>query len=175
MKRVFIILGIIAALLLLGFFGLRFWTKSGSPEAEVVIDQDGFRVKVDYCRPYKKGRTIFGGLVPYGKVWRTGANEATIIELAQDVTIAGKPLNAGQYSLWTIPTPDKWMIIFNRETGQWGTNYNATEDVLRVPVSSRKHSLPVDQFTISFDAQKEGANMLLTWDETEAVVPIQRR
>jgi hypothetical protein len=175
MKRVLVILAIIAAILLVGFFALRSWTKSSSPEAIAQFNQDGLSVKVDYCQPYKKGRPIFGGLVPYGKVWRTGANEATVIEFEQNVNVAGKALSAGHYSLWTIPTQNGWTAIFNREVGQWGTNYNEAEDVLRVPITSQKHSPMTEQFTINFVPQVGGADMFLIWDETEAIVPIRKQ
>jgi Protein of unknown function (DUF2911) len=174
MKRVLIILGILAAVLLVAFFAMRTITKSGSPAAVAQTNQNGLTVKVNYCQPYKKGRIIFGSLVPYEKVWRTGANEATTIEFGQDVTIVGKPLKAGTYSLWSIPFEGGWQIIFNRETGQWGTNYNQAEDVLRVMVTSRPHSPMLEQFTISFAPAAEGTDMLLAWDETEAVVPIRK-
>ena len=175
MKRLLIILGIIAAVVLIGFFTLRSWTKSGSPEAVAQIDQNGLKIKVDYCQPYRKGRKIFGGLVPYGKVWRTGANEATVIDLNQNVTVAGQPLDKGEYSLWTIPSPDGWIAIFNGETGQWGTSYDQTKDILRVPVVARKHSPVTEQFYISFRPAGNSTEMVLVWDETEAIVPIQKR
>ncbi|GAB3491055.1 DUF2911 domain-containing protein [Spirosoma knui] len=175
MKRIFIIIGSIAAVLLIAFFVLRSLTKSNSPESIAEIDQNGFHVKVDYCQPYKKGRKIFGGLVPYGQVWRTGANEATVIEFNQDVAVAGQPLDKGEYSLWTIPSEQGWIAIFNRETGQWGTNYDQTKDVLRVPIVSRKHSPPAEQFYITFVPASNGTDMVLAWDETEAIVPIQKR
>ena len=90
------------------------------------------------------------------------------------MTVAGQPLKAGDYSLWTIPSQQGWIAIFNGETGQWGTNYDKEEDVLRVPVVARQHSPTAEQFTISFVPQSDGADMLLTWDETEAVVPIRK-
>lgn len=174
MKRILIILGVIVAVLLIAFLGIRTFTKSKSPEARAEINQNGWTASVDYCRPYKNGRTIFGGLVPYGQVWRTGANEATIITLGQDVTVAGQPLKAGKYSLWTIPSQQGWIVIFNGETGQWGTNYDQKQDVLRVPVVARPHSPVAEQFTISFVDNPAGADMLLTWDQTEAVVPFRK-
>ncbi len=175
MKRLLIILGVIAAVVLIGFFVLRGWTKSGSPEAIAQVDQNGLKIKVDYCQPYKKGRKIFGGLIPYGKVWRTGANEATIVDFDQDVLVAGQPLEEGEYSLWTIPSQDGWIAIINRETGQWGTNYDQTKDVLRVPIVARKHSPVAEQFYISFSPVANGTSMILAWDETEAIIPIQKR
>ncbi|RCR69151.1 DUF2911 domain-containing protein [Larkinella punicea] len=175
MKKVLWIVGGLAVLVLIGYFGLRSFTKSSSPEAVATSDQNGVQVKVEYCQPYKKGRKIFGGLVPYGEVWRTGANEATIITIDQNVTVAGQPLDEGEYSLWTIPSEGSWMVIFNRETGQWGTSYDQTKDVLRVPVAARKRNAVAEQFYISFAPQAGGSDMLLAWDQTEAIVPIRLR
>lgn len=175
MKRILIILGLIAVVVVVGFYSIRTWTKRASPEATAQVDQNGLSIKVDYCQPYKKGRKIFGGLVPYGQVWRTGANEATVIELEQNVTVAGQPLDKGSYSFWTIPSPNGWIAIFNSETGQWGTSYDQTKDVLRVPIVSRKHSPTAEQFYISFSPSAQGSDMLLTWEDTEAVVPFLKR
>ncbi|RYC71827.1 MULTISPECIES: DUF2911 domain-containing protein [Spirosoma] len=174
MKRIGIILAIIGAVLIVAFFALRTFTKSASPEAVAQFDQNGFTLKVDYCRPARKGRPIFGGLVPYGEVWRTGANEATVIHLGQDVILAGQSLKAGDYSLWTIPSPQGWTVIINGETGQWGTNYDQKQDVMRVQVNTRPHTPPMEQFLISFVPASNGADMLLTWDQTEAIVPIRQ-
>lgn len=175
MKRILIIIGVIAAIVLIGFFSLRSWTKSGSPEAIAEIDQNGLKIKVEYSQPYKKGRKIFGSLVPYGQVWRTGANEATVVELEQNSVVAGQLLDKGEYSLWTIPSADSWIAIFNKETGQWGTKYDQTKDVLRVPVAARKHSPKAEQFYITFRPSANGTDMVLIWDETEAIIPIQKR
>lgn len=174
MKRVLIILGIIAAVLLIAFFVLRTATKSSSPEAVAQINQNGLTVKVDYGQPSKKGREIFGGLVPYGQVWRTGANEATILAVNQDVTLAGQPLKAGKYTLWTIPSQQGWIAVINRETGQWGTMYDKEKDVFRAPVVSRPHNPMTEKFTISFAPVAGGVDMILAWDQTEAVVPIRK-
>jgi hypothetical protein len=174
MKRILIILGILAAVLLIAFSILRYLTKSNSPAATVETTQNGLTVKVDYCRPYKKGRVIFGDLVPYQKVWRTGANEATVIEFNQPVTIMGNSLKAGKYSLWSVPFANGWQAIFNRETGQWGTNYDYTQDALRVMVSTRPHSPMAEQFTISFAPATGGTDLILAWDTTEAVIPIRQ-
>lgn len=174
MKRILIILGVLATVLLVAFFVLRSVTKSNSPAATAETSQNGLTVKVDYCRPYKKGRTIFGDLVPYQKVWRTGANEATVIEFNKPVTIMGKSLKAGKYSLWSVPFPNGWQAIFNRETGQWGTNYDYTQDELRVMVNTRPHSPVAEQFTISFAPATGGTDLILAWDTTEAVIPIRQ-
>ena len=175
MRRTLRILGITAAVLIIAFVGFRLFTKQSSPEAVAEVNQNGFAIRVDYCRPYKKGRDIFGGLVPYEEVWRTGANEATLIKLGQDVTIGGKPLKAGTYSLWSIPFKGGWIMIFNGQTGQWGTQYDSSKDVLRVLVTNRKRNPPLEQFTIDFQPQTGGADMLLAWDDTEAVVPFRKQ
>jgi hypothetical protein len=108
-----------------------------SPNAAVSQTIGTTEVRITYGRPSVKGRTIFAedGLVPYGDVWRTGANEATTFSVSSDVTIAGEPLSAGTYSLYTIPGPDTWTIIFNNTANQWGTNYDESKDALRVEVS----------------------------------------
>ncbi|WP_128545719.1 DUF2911 domain-containing protein [Larkinella soli] len=175
MKKVLWIIGIILVAVVAIFIGFRSYTKSFSPSATAEIDQNGLSVKVDYSQPSKKGRKVFGSLVPYGEVWRTGANEATIIDFDQNVVVAGQPLDEGEYSLWTIPSEGNWIVIFNRETGQWGTQYDQTKDVLRVPVMARARKPAQEQFFISFAPQTGGTDMLLTWDETEVVVPIRKR
>jgi len=110
-----------------------------SPKAAVVQTVGFTDVRIDYSRPGVKGREIWGGLVPYGKVWRAGANEATTISFSTDVKINGKTLKAGKYGFFTIPTKDKWTIIFNKIADQWGAfEYNEAEDVLRVDVTPEK-------------------------------------
>lgn len=174
MKKILKISAIVIAVLLVAFLGLRTFTKSKSPEATLENTHNGLNVKVTYCQPAKKGRVIFGELLPYGKVWRTGANEATLIRFGQDVNVAGKPLAKGDYSLWTIPGPTGWTAIFNKKTGQWGTTYDEKEDALRVPIVSQKHSPMAELFTMRFAPDGNGTNLILFWDETEAVIPISK-
>lgn len=174
MKKALRIIAIVVAVLLIAFLGLRTFTKSKSPEAVIENTHNGLNVKVTYCQPSKRGRVIFGELLPFGEVWRTGANEATIISFGQDVRIAGEPLAKGDYSLWTIPGQNGWTAIFNKETGQWGTTYDEKQDALRVPIVSRKHSPMAEQFTMTFAPDSAGTNLVLFWDETEAVVPISK-
>ncbi|WP_448518357.1 DUF2911 domain-containing protein [Rhodoflexus sp.] len=174
MRKWFKILAGTIVILLMAFFGLRTWTKSHSPEKQAKITKNGFTAEVNYCSPAKKGRNIFGHLVPYDKVWRTGANEATIISLAQDTEIAGSVLPKGSYSLWTIPNPSEWIVIFNRETGQWGTNYNSKEDVLKIKVAAVRSAEPVENFTISFLSSGRDIQMVLAWDSTTVAVPMQK-
>jgi hypothetical protein len=154
------------------FFLLRF-SASRSPKAVAESSQNGVSVSVKYCQPSKKGRVIFGGLVPFGKVWRTGANAATSIELNRDTVVAGQPLPKGRYSLFTIPTPTDWTVILNRQAGQWGVFYKEEKDALRVTVPTRAYAQGAEQFFIGFEPQPGGMNMLLTWDETQVVVPFR--
>lgn len=172
MNKVVKIILIIAAVLVVAYFGLKTFTKSKSPAETAKFDQNGLNVQVDYCRPYKNGREIFGKLLPYGEVWRTGANEATIFDVKQDIKVGDKALKAGKYTLWTIPNADKWTIILNSETGQWGTNYDEKKDVLRVDVPVGKSAEMMEQFKIDFAAAATGAEMILRWDNTEVKVPI---
>lgn len=171
-KTVKIIL-ISVVVLALAFFGYMTFTKSKSPADTARFDQNGLSVQVDYCQPYKKDRVVFGQLVPYGKVWRTGANEATIFEVKQDVKIADKPLKAGKYSLWTIPNTDSWTIILNSQTGQWGTMYDDTKDVMRVNVPAGKTTETVEQFKIDFAPAAGGTDMQMRWENTEVKVPVR--
>lgn len=152
--------------------------KSFSPEDEVVYEQGDLRVKVFYNRPYKKGREIFGALVPYDQVWRTGANEATTFETNKPLLIDGKKLNQGKYSLWTIPSEESWTVIFNSEHGQWGlnsqgkVNRDPSRDVLQVNVIPVKQERQFEQFTISFEKSGEDFEMVLVWDKTVVAVPM---
>lgn len=152
-------------------------TKSFSPEDHVVFNQGDLTVKVFYNRPYKKERKIFGALVPYNEVWRTGANEATVFETNKTLKIEGKTLRAGTYSLWTIPRPDIWTFIFNSEHGQWGINSDGEanrqpeRDVLKVDVTAVEQEQVFEQFTISFNKSGEDAEMVLAWDKTVVAMP----
>lgn len=175
-KTLLIIIGILL-FLLLGFFGLKMYTKSFSPETLTEYNKGGMDVKVNYGKPAKKGRYIFGreqdkALLPYGKVWRTGANEATVIEFSQSVLFAGTAVAAGKYSLWTIPEQGSWKVILNSEVGQWGTNYNDGKDILKAEIPIRVRPVIQELFSIYFEEQPKGVNMILSWDQTEAIISI---
>lgn len=177
MKKILLIIAGLLIVAVLAFFGLRFYTKSFSPEVVVRHEQNGIDVKVTYSKPAKKGRFIFGreqdgALLPYGKVWRTGANEATVIEFSQGVLFANNKVAAGKYSLWTIPNQGDWIVILNSEVGQWGTNYNDGMNILKASVPIRISPKIQELFSIQFEEQSKGANMILSWDQTEAVIPI---
>jgi hypothetical protein len=132
------------------------------------------KVKVIYSRPYKKGRDVFGGMVKYGKVWRTGANEATEIRFAQDVKFGGKEVKAGSYALFTIPGKDKWTIILNKDYDQWGSyGYKEAQDVARIEVTAKNDaSKSLENFSIRFGGKGKEVNMVLGWDKTRVRVPI---
>ena len=178
MKRTFVILVVILAAGLTGFWGLRKYTKSFSPEASAEYNEKSLSIKVNYSRPAKKNRHIFGreqdnALIPYGKVWRTGANEATVIEFEKGVFFAGKSVAAGKYSLWSVPGQGSWKVILNAETGQWGTNYNDGKNILRAEVPIRIRPVVQELFNIYFEEQAHGVNMILSWDQTEAIIPVR--
>ena len=159
------------------YYAMKHQTKSYSPEEEVVFNLNDLTVKVIYNRPSKKGREIFGSLVPYDKVWRTGANEATTFETNKDLIIEGKSLKKGKYSLWTVPNENSWKVIFNSQYGQWGVNSDgeanrdAKNDVLTVDIKAVQQERLFEQFTIAFEKVGEEAEMILFWDKTLVAVP----
>lgn len=128
-------------------------------------------IKVVYSRPQKKGRAIFGELVPFGKVWRTGADEATEIKLSKDMTIGGTLVKAGVYSLFTIPNEKEWTIILNSDLDSWGAYaYDEKKDVARINVPV-KQSEELEAFSIAFEKTDNGYTMFLGWDTTLVKVP----
>lgn len=131
-------------------------------------------VKVVYSRPFRNGRKVFGELVPYGKVWRTGANENTEITFYQDATVAGKKVKKGTYSLFTIPGESMWTIILNSDLDYWGAySYNERNDVLRVNASPEKLEQEAENFTIQFVGEdKKSASMVLAWGDVQVKIPI---
>lgn len=171
-KAIKILLGL-AIFALIAFFGLKTWTKSKSPSETAAIQQNGIEIEVEYCRPFMKNRKIFGELVPFDKVWRTGANEATTIEFNKDVFIDGNRLAEGTYSLWTKPNPDSWDIIFNSEVPSWGTNYDELTNVLTVHAQPSNLVTPMEQLTISFAGTDSLINMNIAWENTMVSVPIK--
>ena len=126
MKKVLIIGGVALVLIAGGLYYIQVYTKSFSPSATIDFNDGDLKIQVVYCRPYKKGREIFGKLVPYAKTWRTGANEPTTFETNQDLKFGDKVLKAGKYSLWTVPNPETWQVVFNSEIPPWGVNFDGT-------------------------------------------------
>lgn len=144
--------------------------KPMSPKAEATGKIGASTVKIVYCQPSARGRKIMGGLVPYGEVWRTGANEATTIEIDKPVKIEGKELAAGKYALFTIPGENEWTIIINKEHKQWGAyDYKDKEDVFRVTVKPTKTDAFVETFTINIDKD----NINLKWENTAVAFKVK--
>jgi hypothetical protein len=128
--------------------------------------------RVIYSRPQKNGRVVFGELVEYGKVWRLGANEATELELYKDAKIGGNRIKKGRYTLYAIPQTDKWTVIFNKETDIWGAFlYDSKKDVLRIDVRAEKTTETNEAFSMVFEKNSTGANLVLGWDDIVAKIP----
>ena len=131
-------------------------------------------MRVLYARPQKKGRVIFGDLEPFGKVWRTGANEATEISFYKDVKLGKQTIKAGTYALFTIPGKESWTVILNKDLHMWGAyNYNESNDVLRHVVPVEKTRTPIEAFSIYFEKSDNGAHMIMGWDDTVVRVPFE--
>lgn len=180
------ILIVLAALILLFFFVgmpyLKKQTKKNSPEKTAAYTMNGFDLLVRYSSPYKKGRVIFGELVPYDTVWRTGANEPTSFETRSDINVIDKALPAGKYSLWTIPGKDSWTVILNKEIPDWGvsltsggreTTRDPAQDIIQVVVPVENLAQPVESFTIDFE-KGDQLFLRLYWDETRVKVPLNK-
>jgi hypothetical protein len=178
LKWILIILAAIILLLFAAFKTMQWQTKKASPEDLIALSSNGLELEVFYNRPSKRDRVIFGGLVPYGKVWRTGANEATTFSTNKDLVIKGQTLKAGKYTLWTIPEKDSWTVIFNNKMYSWGVDFNAVAsrnpefDALKVVIPVEQLTTPVEQFTITLQNSVQLA-MVLTWDTTRIVVPLE--
>jgi hypothetical protein len=180
-KLIYIIAGIVLVVLL-AWGGLRFAmqnTKKHSPLEEVTHTVQDVEISVKYCRPFKKGRLIFGAeedgaLQPYGQYWRVGANEATEITLSKNVIFGGEALEAGQYVLYAYPGESNWKIGLNSELGRWGYNeVDHEKDVLQVNVPAGVSSQEIEQFTINFSGADTLAFLNLLWDKTKVSIPIE--
>lgn len=178
LKRILIGVAALAVLLFVAFKFLQYRTKKASPEATVELKKDGLEISVFYCQPSKKGREIFGTLLPYGKVWRTGANEATTFTTNKDIMFGGKPVPAGKYTLWTIPEANHWTVILNSKQYDWGVSMKseasreAAFDVAQVQVPVETTATSSEMFNISFDETTPPAKLVLAWDKTKISVPL---
>jgi hypothetical protein len=146
--------------------------RGGSPHDRTEWSIGGATIAIEYGRPSMKGRKIFGGLEPYGKVWRTGADEATMLETDKTLEIGGVAVPAGKYSLYTWIDEKAWKLIVNKQVGQWGTQYDQSMDLARIDMTKRTLQTPVEQLTISIDPQKSGGLLKIAWETTEVSVPI---
>jgi hypothetical protein len=131
--------------------------------------------RIIYSRPKKNDRVIFGNLVSYGKIWRTGANEATEITFYEDVLFNNEKVKAGTYTLYTIPNKGNWIIIINKLINTWGAySYNDSLDILRTTVEARNTTATLEDFSVTFKPTKYGSNLLMGWDDTFVEIPIQK-
>lgn len=183
LKRLGIILIVVGALFyFVGMPYLKKQTKKNSPEKTAAYSLEGTELLVNYSSPSKKDRVIFGELVPYGQVWRTGANEPSTFSTTADIMIIDKSLPAGDYSLWTVPGKESWKIIFNSEIPEWGvtilsggkeTTRDLEKDVLQVEVPVKELMTPVENFTIAFEDDMQ-LNLVLSWDTSKVSIPINK-
>ncbi len=176
-KKILIGLGAFVLVVVAGLGYLALTTKTHSPVETKTLSYNGAEIKVVYCRPYKKGRVIFGedkdgALQPYGKYWRLGANEATEISFSKNVNFGGQPVNAGTYVMYAVPGATNWQVVLNSELGRWGAREADHDlDVLKVEVPAETGP-ETEQFTITFDSDSTAAQMNFAWDKALVRVPI---
>jgi hypothetical protein len=174
MRRLTSIL-LVTALAFAGAMPLAAQQKRASPHETISKAVDGNRILIVYGRPYTKDprsgevRKIWGGLVPYGKIWRTGADEAALLITQKPITLGGAAVPAGAYSLYTLPLEDgSAKLIINRQIGQWGTEYDVKQDLARVDLKKGAADAPVDQFTMVIDKAPEGGGVIkLIWEDLQ--------
>src|ERR1700688_937805 len=136
---------------------------------------DGATITVDYSSPRAKGLKIFGGLVPYGEVWRLGANEATTFVVSTNVAVGGTKVQAGSYTIFAVPNADKWTLVISKKTGEWGTKYAGPDsDLARVNMKTSTLPSAMENFTITFDKTGPGCTMRVEWEKTRASVDITK-
>jgi len=161
---------------LLAMFAVSFMSAARaqeSPPAETSALLAGKKIEIKYSSPRMRGRKIMGGLVPFGQVWRTGADSATTMSTQADLQIGTLKVPKGNYTIYTIPTPTEWNLIVSKELGQWGTDYHQNRDLGRTKMSVKTLDRPVENFKI--DLSPAGGNkgaLVMTWEKTEASIPI---
>jgi hypothetical protein len=144
-----------------------------SPPAEAEVMLSGHAVTIHYNTPSMRGRKIMGGLVPYGKVWRTGANPATSFTTTVNLKVGNASVPAGSYTLYTLPSEGTWMLIINKQTGQWGTIYDQSRDLVRVEMKKASLAHPQEKMSISFeDTHGSSTELHVRWETTDVSVPI---
>lgn len=146
-----------------------------SPPAQVTAKVGAATITIDYARPSMRGRTIMGGLVPFDKVWRTGANRATHLKTDADLTVGGLRVPAGTYTIYTVPGEKAWTLIINKQTGQWGTQYDQAQDLGRVDMTVAALPAAVEQFTITLSASGTKGELALEWEKTRASVAVEAK
>lgn len=180
LKRLLILLTICAiGLLLYSVFVENIFSQRLSPKDSAKISLNDLDLKVEYNRPSKRDRDVFGALVPFDKVWRTGANEATTFETNQDLMIDGMVLRKGKYTIWTVPMKDTWKVMFNSKLYEWGVNekmepmWDPNYDALELEVPTQQIDETVEKFTIAFDNKTGNLKLTMAWDNTIIEVPLK--
>lgn len=176
MQRRIALPAIFAVLLTTTAFAQMGKTRPSPAESASCDLGSGKTIKTDYSSPRMKGRKIYGSLVPYGEVWRTGANEATTFVTSADITVGGTSVPAGSYTIFTLPNADSWKLIINKKTGEWGIPYKYESDELgRVDMTVSKLPSPVEDFKISYAKSGGGCTMHIDWETTRASVDISAK
>ena len=147
--------------------------QQASPRDSTRATIAGAEIVIDYGRPSKRNRLIFGGLVPFDQVWRTGANQATHLRTSKALMLGSLMVPAGTYTIYTLPGRAAWQLIINKQTGQWGTDYDPSQDLGRVDLKVESLATVVEQFVIELAPGGRGGVLRLAWDRTAASVPFQ--
>ena len=151
-------------------------SKRPSPPGTAEVTLKGKKITIDYSRPSLKGRHVGQELAPFGQVWRTGANEATTFVTEGDVKVGDVNVPAGNYTLFTLPSEGTWKLIINKQTGQWGTRYDESQDLARIDLQKSQLPRPVEQFTISFNKKSaDSADLVLEWENLRLSVPLKAK
>jgi len=179
MRIPFALLALLAVATLWAPADLAQQDKSQRPSPLAAADckfADAKTIHVDYSSPRMKGRKVFGELVPYGKVWRAGANEATSFVATANLSVGGKDVPAGSYTLFAIPDKDKWTLIISKKTGEWGKPYpGEADDFARVGMKASQLASPVENFTMAFDSAGGACTMRLEWETTRASIEVTEK
>ncbi|WP_299334798.1 DUF2911 domain-containing protein [uncultured Psychroserpens sp.] len=179
LKRLLVTLSVVAlGLFIYSYFVENIFASRLSPKDTVEFRLNDLRLEVFYNRPSKKGRDVFGALVPYNKVWRTGANEATTFETNKKLMIKGIYVPEGKYTLWTVPNDSSWKVILNTKQYSWGVDeemqpmWDPNYDLLEIDIPVEKLDSVVEQFTIAFDNSTDNLKLTMAWDKTKIAVPL---
>jgi Protein of unknown function (DUF2911) len=179
MNKKLAVVASLAVLLVTAFvvLGQQDKSKRPSPPAQAKYDLGGGQtITIDYSSPRAKGRKIYGGIVPFGQIWRTGANESTTFVTTVDLNVGGTTVPAGNYTIFTVPNEDKWQLVISKKTGEWGTDYpGPSNDLARIDMKVSKLPSPVEDFTISFEKAGSGANLNIDWETTRASVMVSKK
>ena len=176
MKKVFFVV-MICVMGIVAFVAFKFLKESErrtSPQATASLKTEDLDLSVSYSRPYKNNRAIFGNVVQFGEYWRTGADEATEITFGRDVLFGEVEVEEGTYRLYTIPGEEIWEVILNSELDQWGAfEPDHALDVVKISVVSEELDKRLDQLMIDFESKRNGADLIIAWDDRQVVIPIR--